>query len=111
MPVRLVVLCDGKVVTLKLTWTPMGEGGKFNLVSIDQMNNEQMVVVVQMEQLQGTHGEARNDGPPAKHVREVLGRYKDVFRNELLQELLPTRKIDHKIEMITRSEPPPNTPY
>ena len=35
--VRFVVCCDGKEVTLQLTRTPMAEGGKLNLVSMEQM--------------------------------------------------------------------------
>ena len=34
-----------------------------------------MVVVVRMEQLQGTHGDAKNDGSSPKHICEVLGRH------------------------------------
>ena len=45
-PVRLVVCRDGQEVSLKLTRSPMVGGGKLNLVSMDQMTNEQMVVVV-----------------------------------------------------------------
>lgn len=53
--VRLVVCRDGKNDTLKFI--------SLNLVLIDPITNEQMVVVVQMKQLQITHGEARNNGP------------------------------------------------
>lgn len=45
----------------------VGEG-KFNIISMNQMKNEQMLVMVQMEQLQGTHGEARKDRPLPKHI-------------------------------------------
>lgn len=45
-PVRLVVCCDGKEMTLKLKKNPMAGGGKLNSVSIDQMTNVQMIVVV-----------------------------------------------------------------
>ena len=37
-------------------------GIQSNLVSMDQMNKGKKMVVVQLEQLQGTHGEARKDG-------------------------------------------------
>ena len=70
-----------------------------------------VVVVVRMEQMEGTRGEVRKDGPLLRHIREVLGKYKDVLINELLQELPPKRKVDHKIEVILRSEPPFNAPY
>ena len=89
----------------------MAGGGKLNLVSIDQMTNKQMVVVVRMEQLQRTHEEAKTNGPPPKHICKVLGRYKDVLTNELPQELPPTREVDHKIEVIPGSEPPSKAPY
>lgn len=39
-PDRLVMCRDGKNVVLKLIKIPMVGGGKLNLVSIDQMNNE-----------------------------------------------------------------------
>ena len=110
-PVCLVVCRDGKEVTLQLTRTPMAGGGKLNLASIEQMQDEQLVVVVRMEQMEGTRGEARNDGPLSRHIREVLGKYKDVLTNELPQELPPKREVDHKIEVIPRSEPPSKAPY
>ena len=47
------------------------------------------MVVVQFEQLQGTHGEGRKDGPPPNHIRGMLVRYKDVFTNVLLKKLPP----------------------
>jgi hypothetical protein len=65
-PMWLVVFRNDKEMTLKLTRTPMAGGSKLNLVSIDQMTNEQMVVVVRVEQLQRTHGDAKTDGPPPK---------------------------------------------
>ena len=64
-----------------------------------------------MEQMEGTQGEARNDGPLPRHIREVLGKYKNVLTNELPQELPPKRKVDHKIEVISGSKPPSQTPY
>ena len=45
-PMHLVVCCDGKEVTLQLTRTPMAGGSKLNLVSMEQMQDEQLVVVV-----------------------------------------------------------------
>ena len=45
-PVRLVVCCDGKEVTLKFTRAPMARGGKLNLVSMEQMQDKQLVAVV-----------------------------------------------------------------
>lgn len=47
---------------LKLTITPIAGGDKLKLVSMDQISNEQVMVVVQMEQLQGFHGETNYDG-------------------------------------------------
>jgi hypothetical protein len=110
-PVRLVVYCNGKEMTLKLTRFPMAGGGKLNLVSINGMSNVQMVVVVRMEQHKRTHKEAKTDEPPPKHICDVLGRSKDVLTNELPKELPPTREVDHKIEMVPGSEPPSKAPY
>ena len=80
---------NGKELTLKLIKIPMVGGAKLNLVFMDQMENEQIVVVVQLEQLQGTHGKARKDGPPPNHICGMLVRYKDVFTNVLLKKLPP----------------------
>ena len=51
----------------------MVEGTKSNLVLRDQMNNEKIImVVVQLEQLQGTHGEARKVwASPKIHLWDV----------------------------------------
>ena len=49
---------------------------------------------------QGTRGEAKKDEPLPRHIREVLGKYKDVLTNELPQELPSKREVDHKIEVI-----------
>ena len=89
----------------------MAGGGTLNLVSIDQMTNEKMVVVVRMKQFQRAHEEARNDGPQPKHICEVLERQKDVLTNKLHEESPPTREVDHKIEVIPGSEPPSKAPY
>ena len=50
---------------------------------MDQMNNVQMVVMGWREQFQGTHGETKYDELCPKHIRVVLGRYKDVLTNWL----------------------------
>ena len=65
-------------------------GPKLNLVLIDQMKNENIMVVVQLEQLQGTYGKSRKNGPPLNYFGGMLVRYKDVFTNVLL-EMLPPR--------------------
>ena len=62
-------------------------GVKLNLVSTDQMENEQIMVVVRLHQLQRSHGEARKDGSSPNYIRGVLARYKDVLTNELLKNL------------------------
>ena len=41
----------------------------------------------------------------------MLGKYKDVFTNELSQELPPRREVDHKIKVIPGSEPLFKVPY
>ena len=110
-PVHLVVCHDSKEVTLQLIRTPMARGCKLNLVSMEQMQDEQLVEVVQMEQMEGTRGEARKDGPLPKHIRKVLGKYKDVLTNELPQELPPKREVDHKIEVKPGSKLPSKAPY
>ena len=64
-----------------------------------------------MDQREGTRGEARKERPLLRHIRDVLGKYKDVLTNELPQELPPRKEVDYKIEMILGSELPSNTPY
>jgi hypothetical protein len=60
----MFVMChDGKKFSLKFTRTSIVNGAKLNLVSKDQMKNKQIWVVVQLEKLQRTHGEARKNGP------------------------------------------------
>ena len=84
---------DGKILSLKLTNTPMVGGTKWNLVSMDQMTYEHLVVVVQLEEIQRTHGGPRNVRPPhdLNHIRRMLVRYKNVFTNRLLKKKLPLR--------------------
>lgn len=53
---HLCCVMIAKKLTLKLTILLIG-GTKLNLVSMDQMENDQIAVVVQLEQLQGNHGE------------------------------------------------------
>jgi hypothetical protein len=48
---------DDKEFNLKIT--PIRGETKLNLVSKDKMENEQVAVVVYLEQLQGTHWEAK----------------------------------------------------
>ena len=64
-----------------------------------------------MEQMEGTRGEEKKDGFLPRHVRKVLGKYKDVFTNELSQELSPRTEVDHKVELISGSKPPSKAPY
>ena len=42
----MVVCCDGKEVTLKLSRNPMVAGGKLNFVSLDQLDDDWFVVVI-----------------------------------------------------------------
>jgi hypothetical protein len=78
---------DGKELSLKLRNTPMVGGTKLNLVSMDQMTNEHIVVVVQLEKLKQTHREARKAGPPPNHIRGMLVRSKDVLANRLFTKI------------------------
>jgi hypothetical protein len=62
-------------------------GTKLNLVSMDQMTIKHKVVVVRLEQLQWTYGEATKGGPPPNHIHGMLARYKDVLTNRLLEKI------------------------
>ena len=64
-----------------------------------------------MEQMEGTSGEARKDGPLPRHICKVLGKYKDVLTNELSQELPPRKEVNHKIQIIPGFKPPSKAPY
>ena len=46
---------------------------------------KRIMVMIQLEQLQGIHGEVRKDRPPPNHIRGMLVRHKDVFTNVLLK--------------------------
>ena len=50
---------------------------------------QKLMIVVQLEQLQGTHGEARKDGPLSNHIWGMLVRYKGVLTNMLLKKSPP----------------------
>jgi hypothetical protein len=63
-------------------------GAKLNFVSIDQMTIEHIVVVVQLEKLKQTHGEARKDRSPPNHMRGILVRSRDVLTNMLFTEII-----------------------
>lgn len=77
-------------LNLKLTKTPLVRGAKLNLVSMDQIKNKQLMVVVWFEQLQRTHGEANRNGRLPNHICGVLARYKDVATKVLLKNLRST---------------------
>ena len=77
----------GKELGLKLTNIPMVEGTKLNLVSMDQMINKHIVVVVQLGKLKQTRGVARKDGPPPNHICGILVRSKDVLTNGLFTKI------------------------
>ena len=78
---------DGTPLNLNLAKTLMVGVAKLNLVSMDQMTNEHVVVMVQMEKLKQTHGEARKDEPPPNHIRGMLVRSKDVLTNMLFTRI------------------------
>jgi hypothetical protein len=59
----LVVCHDGKKLSFKLKKIYMVKIARFNLVSVDQMKNEQIIKVVLLEQFQRIHGKARKYGP------------------------------------------------
>ena len=45
------------------------------------------MVMAQLEQLEGTHGKARKDGPSPNHICGMLVKYKIIFTNVLLKIL------------------------
>jgi clan AA aspartic protease (TIGR02281 family) len=108
-PTQLVVCHDGKELVLKLTRGPSMAGGKLNMVSLDQMLEEQFVVIAREEQ-RGHQKEVVGQTLP-KRIQEVLAEYKDVLTNELPKELPPRREVDHKIEVQPGAEPPSKPPY
>ena len=108
-PTRLVVCRDGKELELKLTRGPLVAGGKLNMVSLNQMVEDQFVVIAREEQL-GDHKERVGTSVP-RHIQEVLAKYGDVLTNELPMELPPRREVDHKIEVLPGAEPPSKAPY
>ena len=56
-PLWCIMIAQKK--TLKLTMITMVRGAKLNLVSINQIENEQVLVVVWLEQFQKTRGKCR----------------------------------------------------
>ena len=79
-------------VECQVNRTTMVRNAKLNLVSMDQLETDQMMVVVQLEQILETHREARKFKTFPYHICGVLVRYKNAFTNELFQKLLPNRE-------------------
>lgn len=46
-----------------------------------------------------------------KFVKNLMIKFGDVLKNELLKELLSNRLVDHKIELIHSTQPLSKTPY
>ena len=78
---------DGKEVNLILI-----RRSKLNLVSIDQIKNEQIMAVARLKQCQGTHGKARKCGHLPKHIQGVLVGYKDVLTNKFPQKITAKKR-------------------
>jgi hypothetical protein len=58
-----------------------GRGAKLNMVSMDQMSNEQILEEVPLEELQRTMGRLRKWSSPKNHIFGILVKYKDVLTN------------------------------
>ena len=110
-PTRLVVCRDGREVVLQLSRNPMVAGGKLNLVSLEQLEDETFLVVVRREAEVGTKQGVEAEVALPKCVRNTLNKYKDVLTNELPRELPPRREVDHKIDVVPGAEPPSKAPY
>lgn len=65
---------------------------KLNLVSMDQTKNEKLLCWFEWNNSKKNHWHVRKDEPLPKHICILLARYKDVFINEVLQKLLPTKR-------------------
>ena len=77
----------GKELSLKLINNPMVGGTKLNFVSMEQMTNEHILVVVQMKKFKQILGEARKDGSSPNHIRGMLVRCMDVLTNRLFTKI------------------------
>ena len=67
---------DDKKFSFEVTTIPM-----------EQMNNEQIMVTVRLEQLQGLHREAKKNGTLPNHITKVLMRCKKCTHQWVSQKL------------------------
>lgn len=88
----LVVCYDGKEVSLTLKMISLVGNSKFNLRFTYKMKNEKIIVVVWFDKFQGTHMEAKKNGPLSKYICGLLARYKNVFTNVLSNIFMPNKK-------------------
>ena len=106
---KLVAQNDGKEFVLPLTKSSGAFGRRLNFISAGELSEKCYMLV--MRAREARDGDAEKVELVPKCVEDVLKRDQDVMPEDLPNELLSRREVDHKIEVKPEIEPPSNTPY
>ena len=106
---ELVIQSDGKEFVLPLTKSSGAFGGRLNFISARELSKKCYMLVMRAGEA-GDEVAAKVELVP-KCVEDVLKRYQEVMLEDLPNELLPRRGVDHKIEVKPGTEPPSKAPY
>ncbi len=108
---KVVANVDGSEVELAITKSPIMLGTQIHLVASQGLSDTRFLVVMRV----GVDGRekrlATRANSPPKCVTSVIHKFMDVLTMELPDALPPQREVDHKIEVVPRSQPPSKTPY
>ena len=94
---KLVVQSDGKEFVLPLTKSSRAFGGRLNIILAREFNEKCYMLV--MRAGKAGNGVTEKVELVPKCIEDVLKRYQDVMPEDLSNELLPRREVDHKIEV------------
>ena len=107
----VMVVADGKPQPLPHTRVAELNGLGINLVSQQDLFEEQFVLVLKDDFLDyNPKGEA-SSLPYSDCNSKVLNNFGDLLTNELPNESPPEREVDHKIELVLGAEPHNKAPY
>ena len=106
---ELAVQSDGKEFVLPLTKSSGAFGGRLNFILARELSEKCYMLVMRAGEAEDGTTEKVELVP--KCIQDVLKRYQNVMPEDLPNELPPRRKVDHKIEMKPRTEPPSKAPY
>ena len=105
----LVVQSNSKEFVLPLTKSSGAFGGRLDFISVREVSEKCYMLV--MRAGEAGDGVTEKVELVLKCIEDVLKRYQDVMPENLPNELLPRRKVDHKIEVKPGTKPPSKAPY